>query len=229
VSDFDHNGSNDVLWRNTSTGQVGAWLMSGTAVSGWAWMPTEPPSSGWQIQGIGDFTGDCNADVLWRNATTGQTGVWVMNGSAVVGWVWMPREPPDSHWQIQGVGDFTGDCRPDVLWRNTVTGQTGAWVMNGTAVVGWLWMPTEPPTSDWQIQGVGDFTGDCEAEVLWCNTVTGQCGTWLMVESAVAGWVWLPTEPPSSGWRIQAVLDLTGDGGRTCCGATPRRGRSEHG
>ena len=95
--------------------------------------------------------------MLRRNVTTGQTGAWLLdavtNQPAVVGWARTLTEPPNSGWQIPGVGDFTGDGKPDVLWRNTGTGQTGAWIMNGTAVSGRVWMPTESPASGWQIEG----------------------------------------------------------------------------
>src|ERR1035438_3268020 len=31
-------------------------------------------------------------------------------------------------------GDFDGDCKSDILWQHSVTGQLYAWLMNGTAV-----------------------------------------------------------------------------------------------
>jgi hypothetical protein len=91
-----------VLWRSTITGEVGAWLMDGCSVSGWCWMPTEPPASGWQIQGVGDFDANGSPDVLWRSTITGEVGAWLMEACNVVGWAWMPTEPPDSGWQIEG-------------------------------------------------------------------------------------------------------------------------------
>ncbi|MBZ5640777.1 MAG: FG-GAP-like repeat-containing protein, partial [Acidobacteriia bacterium] len=213
LADFDGNGHPDILWRNATTGQIGAWRMNGAVHIGWISMPTEPPSSGWQIQGVGDFDGNGSSDLLWRNTTTGQVRAWLMNGSTIVSTASMPTERPTSGWQIQGVGDFNADGKPDVLWRNTTTGQVGAWLMNGVVIDHWVWMPTEPPTSGWQIQGVGDFNADGNSDVLWRNATTGQVGAWLMNGSAIASWAWMPTEPPSSGWQIRTVVDLNGDGG----------------
>ena len=31
-----------------------------------------------------------------------------------------------------GTGDFNGDGKRDLVWRNNITGQTAVWLMNGT-------------------------------------------------------------------------------------------------
>jgi len=69
------------------------------------------------------------------------------------------------------VSDFDGDGKADILWRNTVTGNTVVWLMDGAArlaegSIGWV------PT-DWTIAGTGDFNGDGKADVLWRNSGTG--------------------------------------------------------
>jgi FG-GAP repeat len=33
----------------------------------------------WHVQGVGDFNGDGNSDVLWRQDGSGQVYVWEMN------------------------------------------------------------------------------------------------------------------------------------------------------
>jgi hypothetical protein len=69
-------------------------------------------------------------------------------------------------------GDFNGDCKSDILWQNSGTGQVYMWLMNGTSI-----LSNQSPgssTSDWVIQGVGDFNGDGMADILWRNSTTGQ-------------------------------------------------------
>jgi hypothetical protein len=34
VGDFDGNGTSDMLWRNSTTGQVYIWFINGTTMSG---------------------------------------------------------------------------------------------------------------------------------------------------------------------------------------------------
>ena len=39
-------------------------------------------------------------------------------------------------WSIAGVGDFDGDGKSDILWRNSTTGQVYLWFISGTAMTG---------------------------------------------------------------------------------------------
>ena len=79
----------------------------------------------WQLVGLGDFTGDNNADILWRNAA-GQTDLWKIvdgnwAGSSSLG-------TQDLSFQPAGVGDFNHSGVDDMLWRDG-SGHTIAWVL----------------------------------------------------------------------------------------------------
>jgi len=39
------------------------------------------PDLNYQIQGVADYTGDGQADILWRHATQGHVWMWLMNGA----------------------------------------------------------------------------------------------------------------------------------------------------
>ena len=43
-----------------------------------------------------------------------------------IGWV-------NADWQIVRLGDYNGDGQADILWRNTATGNTVIWQMDGLA------------------------------------------------------------------------------------------------
>jgi hypothetical protein len=68
-------------------------------------------SSDWQILGTGDFNGDGKADILWKNRTTSQVYVWLMNEITIAS-TGTPGAPT-SAWSIAGVGDFNGDGKSE--------------------------------------------------------------------------------------------------------------------
>ena len=77
IAGADMNG--DIFWRNTTTGDVGMWVMNGTTIAQTVDFGAVPLS--WTIAGIGDFDGNGSTDILWRD-TGGNVGVWLLNGTA---------------------------------------------------------------------------------------------------------------------------------------------------
>jgi hypothetical protein len=98
VGDFDGNGKSDILWQNTTSGQVYIWLMNGATVAS----EGSPGSvtTGWNVVGIGDYDGTGKADILWQNSTSGQVYIWLMNGTAVASQGSPGTITPSSGWQI---------------------------------------------------------------------------------------------------------------------------------
>jgi hypothetical protein len=88
----------------------------------------------WAIAGTGDFNADSKSDIVWHN-TNGDTSVWLMTGSGSQVQVLASGDfgvVPTS-WNVAFTGDFNGDGRSDILWRNS-NGDTSIWLMNGTSV-----------------------------------------------------------------------------------------------
>ena len=75
----------------------------------------------WEIKGVGDFNGDGSSNILWRNSSTGEVYIWLMNGLNVASQGSLGKV--DQNWQIKRTGDFDGDGKADILWRNAITGQ----------------------------------------------------------------------------------------------------------
>jgi hypothetical protein len=86
IGDFDGDGNADILWRGAD-GSVTAWLMNGaTITSGNAVTfngATVSVDASWHVVEVGDFDGDGNADIMWRN-DNGTMAEWLMNGSQIV-------------------------------------------------------------------------------------------------------------------------------------------------
>ena len=198
--DFNFDGVSDVMLENASTGQLGAWFVSG-GVATWNYFSTE--SAGWHAAGTGDFNGNGTADVLLENSSTGMVGTWLINGG-VPTWQYFSSEA--AGWHIAGVGNFDGNTTADVLLENSSTGQIGAWLING-GVPTWAGFSTE--ASGFHVAGVGDFNGDGVSDVLLENSTTGMVGTWEIANNTPT---WAGFTAEASGFHVAGVGDFNGDG-----------------
>src|SRR5438876_1386765 len=183
IGDFDGDGKDDILWRNSATGENYIYFMNGTTVL-MEGVLRQVADLNWKIAGVGDFDGDAKADILWRNSSTGQNYICFMDGTTIKpteGFIWTVA---DQSWQVAGIGDFDGDGKDDILWRNSATGENYIYLMNGTAILteGYL---RQGADLNWKLVGVGDFDGDGKADILWRNSSSGQNYVYLMNGTAI--------------------------------------------
>jgi ELWxxDGT repeat protein/VCBS repeat-containing protein len=148
------------------------------------------------------------SNILWRNYSTGQNAVWLMNGvslnaSASVTTV------PDPNWKIQGAGDFNQDGQTDIVWRNSSSGNNSVWLMNGLTFITSIAIPAVAD-QNWQVQGVGDFNGDNKPDIVWRNSSSGNNSVWLMNGLTFITSIAIPAVA-SPNWKIQGVGDFNGD------------------
>ena len=223
VADFNNDGNADVLWRNTS-GELIEWTMQGSAITSSAEVTLNGaavrPDASWSVVGAGDFNGDGNADLLWRN-TNGELVSWMMDGSAISASADIKSggavARPDASWSVAGIGDLNGDGKADVLWRSA-SGEVTAWLMNGSSIAdsGDLKSNGAPirPDASWSIAGIGDFNGDGKADVLWRNA-SGVLAEWQMDGTVIAASGFLTSQGavvvPDASWHIVQIGDFNGD------------------
>ena len=148
AGDFTDNGhSDDILWQNTSTGQVSIWEMSGNTLIGGGPLSADPGSS-WHAIGTGDFTHDgFSNDILFQNSSTGQVSIWEMHGTSIIGGGPVSANPGTS-WHAIG----TDGGGSDILFQNT-SGQATVWDMSGTSIAGGGPVSPNPGTS-WRAVGL---------------------------------------------------------------------------
>jgi VCBS repeat protein len=63
-SDFDGDGTEDIVWHSERTGDVYMWFMNGTTRRSALIAPGI--SLLWKIVGVSDLNGDGKADLVWR-------------------------------------------------------------------------------------------------------------------------------------------------------------------
>ena len=135
--------------------------------------------------------------------------------------VYESDESNNSHFQVVPVsdtlapsgvvsGDFDGDNKADILFRDTVTGQYYLNCMDGNAVA-FEGSVSFNPNPDWQVQGIADFNGDGQADVLLRHSTLGSYYLYTMNGNNIA---FQDTVPLSTNldWQVQGMADFNGDG-----------------
>jgi hypothetical protein len=206
--DIDGDGKADLLWWNSTTGQLYAMLMNGFGIAAQGVAYNEP-NTAWKVVATGDFSGSGKQNqVLYRNSVTGQVYMLTLGfagGSTFTRTGQMIYAEPNLAWKIVGSGDFNGDGRTDILYRNDVTGQVYVMLMNGGAVSSAGMVYTEPNTA-WKIVAQGDYNGDGKSDLLWRNDTTGQVYMVNMNGLAIASQGMVYTEP-NAAWKILGPLE----------------------
>jgi hypothetical protein len=79
LCDFDGDGKCDILWQHTS-GLIYVWYMDGATLKSTVELGSVS-GAGWKVAGMGDYDGNGQADIFFRNTTTGENLVWLRVGS----------------------------------------------------------------------------------------------------------------------------------------------------
>ena len=85
----------------------------------------------WDANKVGDFNGDGKDDILWRNHTTGENVIWLMDGRSVTSSVSIFTSTAWARFSTSA--DYNGDGKADLVWKSPGADGTALWLMNGTS------------------------------------------------------------------------------------------------
>ena len=204
TSDFNHDGTSDVLWYNAATRDLDLWKIAGGKWAGSVDIGAHP--AGYQPSITGDFNGDGTSDVLWFNASSGDVDIWKIQNGQWAGSVSVGLHP--AGYQPVASGDFNGDGTSDVLWYNPTTGNTDIWKLSNGQWAGSTTIGAHP--LGWQPVGTGDFDHNGTSDVVWYNPSTGDLDLWKVVNGQWAGSVDIGAHP--AGYTPVGIGDFNNDG-----------------
>ena len=197
VGDFNGDGAQDVLARETSTGYL--WLYPGNGRGGWT-LPRVRVGTGWNIfdaiVGTGDWNGDQRVDVLARRASSGELFLYPGNGRG--GWGTSVRLGAgwNSMNAFAGPGDLNGDGRADLLARERATGYLWLYPGNGTGGL----LPRVRIGTGWgsmtALMSAGDLDGNRVPDVV-ARDASGSL--WLYPRTTTG---WGTRQLLGTGWNI---------------------------
>lgn len=151
--------------------------------------------------------GDGKRDLVWRNETTLDTKVWLMNGTTPTSSLTLPANT--SQFSLVGIGDFNADGKADLLWRNNTDYTMTVWYMDGTSHTGTASMPSSPDPN-WVVVAIGDLNRDGFPDLVWRHATTFAANVWLMQDTTMLGVTALPTVPDAN-WKVIGLGDFNRD------------------
>jgi hypothetical protein len=84
VGDFFGNGTDDILFRDNSSGDTWIEQISSSASTGWSQVGGS--NTTYAVAAVGDYFGNGTDDILFRNNNTGDTWFEAISNGASNGW-----------------------------------------------------------------------------------------------------------------------------------------------
>jgi FG-GAP-like repeat/Bacterial pre-peptidase C-terminal domain len=209
-NDFNGDAKSDLLFVNNTSHGVAVWQMNGTQVVANPQVGTINAAAGWHYQDKGDFNGDGKTDLLLLNNTNHGVAIWQMNGTQIELSPQVGTINAAAGWHYQGLGDFNGDGKTDLLMLNDTTHGVAIWQMNGTQVAANPQVGVINAAAGWHFQDTGDFNGDGKTDLLMLNDITRGVAIWQMDGTQVTANPQVGTI--TSGWHFADTGDFNGDG-----------------
>ncbi|MEA5572733.1 VCBS repeat-containing protein [Calothrix sp. UHCC 0171] len=138
IADTNGDGKTDLVWRNYKTGENAVWFFKDDGLEyDYGAFLDKVDDLNWDFS-IADTNGDGKTDLVWRNYQTGENAVWRISAARVSGSnlgegkiddAKFIQSITDLNWDFN-IGDYNGDGKSDLFWRNFQTGENKLWFLN---------------------------------------------------------------------------------------------------
>ncbi|WP_166209732.1 reprolysin-like metallopeptidase [Cognatiluteimonas telluris] len=194
LADVNGNGTADILMRDTSTGRVTTWYMSGTKRTAYN---AHDFSIGYNFVGAADFNGDRRQDLLWTDENGGLL-LSLSTGTSFNSEQLAQRY--STSYRVAGVEEINGNGKADIIFTRKDNKVVAIWYMDGFTRTASNAHTTDPA---YRLVGKGDLDGNRKGDLIFSNPSTRKIkvmfSSGTAVTSAVLGYV------PKSGYRLMDV------------------------
>ncbi|MDZ8055268.1 MAG: polymorphic toxin type 44 domain-containing protein [Aulosira sp. ZfuCHP01] len=102
------------------------------------------------------------------------------------------------------------NSQPNLVWRNSATGENALWQMNGDSLLNGAYF-NQLADNNWKIEGTADFNRDGQLDIVWRNSATGQNALWYMNGTTLLGTAYF-NQLADTNWKIVGTADFNRDG-----------------
>ena len=201
--DMNANGKADVvmLGNVTVNGVKGAYVgyRKDGDMSTWENISflNNPDNIQWNVK-VGNMTGNAGKNsIVWHAAELGAVGVWT---DGTNNWVSISGGF-DKNWTMLGTGDFNGDGKDEILFRNGTNFYTTDINSNFSSLGGF--------GDGWDVRAIGDFSGDGKDDLVLFHKDTGSV---VKLENGQTSSYASLGQLDANDWFIVGAGDYNGDG-----------------
>jgi hypothetical protein len=189
TGDFNRDGEADYLWSQASTGRVHMSMF----IRGNYHAPREmrgAPRTSLVVAGVADMNGDFTPDMIWRDISNGEQGIWLLTPAGTPRFSPLPNVPTTEDLVL--ISDIDSNGSQDIVYRTKATGALYARRVVGSTLAAPVAITT--PGAGWNLVAAADYNSDSYTDRLWTKT-TGEAQIQLMGASGVASTKNLPNIP----------------------------------
>jgi hypothetical protein len=148
------------------------------------------PRTSLVVAGVADMNGDFTPDMIWRDTSNGEQGIWLLTPAGTPRFSPLPNVPTTEDLVL--ISDIDSNGSQDIVYRTKATGALYARRVVGSTLAAPVAITT--PGAGWNLVAAADYNSDSYTDRLWTKT-TGEAQIQLMGASGVASTKNLPNIP----------------------------------